>query len=122
MFIVSCPQQLPIIVLPQLNSTAPAPPPNLTPVTAGTALAFSWDPSKFFVPVSGPLYIALINANMPPIFQPIASTGPSSGTVPLPANVTGVAFAVLTTFSGGLDVNALTAFGTLAGPAEVVVS
>ena len=38
----------------------------------------------------------------------------------MPAGVQGVAFAVLTTFQGGLDAGQLTQFGTLAGPVEVV--
>ena len=124
-FIVSCPQQLPITILPTLNLTSPMPPPTLQPPTpAGTTLNFAWDPTKFFVSVSptAPLYIALINANNPPIFQQVTTTGTGTGSVPLPPGVAGVAFAVLTTFSSGLDENQLTSFGTLAGPAEVVLS
>ncbi|KAI9843492.1 MAG: hypothetical protein M1838_002610 [Thelocarpon superellum] len=123
-FIVSCPQPLPIIVLPTLTLTSPTPAPKNTSAPAGTPLEFAWDPSKYFVPVSPdePLYIALVNNNSAPIFQEVQSTGSGSGSVPLPANVTGVAFAVLTTFAGGLDVNALTSYGTLAGPAEVVIT
>ncbi|KZF19652.1 hypothetical protein L228DRAFT_270974 [Xylona heveae TC161] len=126
MFIVSCPQPLPIIVLPKLNLTSPMPPQNLQPpVAAGTTLSFAWDPSKFFVSVdpNAPLYIALINQDVQaPIFQEVTKTGSGTGTVPLPANITGVAFAVLTTFSGGLTEAQLTQYGTLAGPAEVAVS
>ena len=126
MFIVSCPAQLPIIILPKLNVTAPPPSPHLTPVPAGTILDLAWDPSTFFVPVdpNAPLYVAMINqapAN-PPVFEQVTITGTGTGTVPVPANVSGAAFAVLTTFSGGLDENALSSFGTLAGPAEIIVS
>lgn len=44
------------------------------------------------------------------------------GSVALPDGVAGVAFAVLTTFSGGLTAAQLTQYGTLAGPALVAVS
>ncbi|KAI9751372.1 MAG: hypothetical protein M4579_006095 [Chaenotheca gracillima] len=125
MFIVSCPQPLPIIVLPKLTLTAPTPPPNLQPaVTEGTKLSFSWDPSKYFVAVdpSAPLYIALINQIAPPVFLEIQKTGDGSGDVAVPANVSGAAFAVLTTFSGPLTPDQISQFGTLAGPAEVLLS
>ena len=125
MFVVSCPMYLPIILLPKLNLTSPVPPPNLQPPTpAGTTLEFAWDPSTFFVPVdpSTPLYIAMINQISPPVFEQVTMTGIGMGTVPVPANVSGVAFAVLTTFAGGLNETELTNYGTLAGPAEVVLS
>ncbi|MCJ1310171.1 hypothetical protein MMC25_003832 [Agyrium rufum] len=126
MFLVSCPEYLPIILLPKLNLTSPTPPPNLQPpLAAGTPLNFAWDPTKFFVPVdpNAPLYIAMINQNVSaPIFQQVTKTGTGTGTVPVPSGVAGVAFAVLTTFSGGLTEAQLTSFGTLAGPAEVVAS
>ncbi|KAL9094190.1 MAG: hypothetical protein Q9165_003605 [Trypethelium subeluteriae] len=126
MFVVSCPQQLPIITLPKLNLVAPIPPQNLQPpVPAGTVVAFSWDPSTFFVPVAPgtQLYIAMVNQNVSaPIFQPVTSTGTGQGTVEVPEGVNGTAFAALTTFSGGLNLDQLTQFGTLAGPAEVVLS
>ena len=125
MFVVSCPMYLPIILLPKLNLTSPMPPSNLQPPTpAGTILEFAWDPTTFFVSVdpSAPLYIAMINQISPPIFEQVTITGTGMGTVPVPANVSGVAFAVLTTFAGGLNETELTNFGTLAGPAEVVLS
>ena len=127
-FIVSCPQQLPLTPLPKLEATAPPPEPDLQPpVPAGTPISFKWDPSTFFVPVdpSAPLYIAMVNQNVSaPIFQQVQNLDFAAGTgsVPLPEGVAGVAFAALTTFSGGLDLNALSQFGTLAGPAEVVAS
>ncbi|KAI9826421.1 MAG: hypothetical protein M1819_007384 [Sarea resinae] len=126
MFIVSCPMPLPLTLLPKLNLTAPTPPLNLQPPTpAGTVLSFAWDPATFFVPVAPatPLYIALINQDVQtPTFLPVTSTGSGAGTVAVPDGFAGVAFAVLTTFSGGLTENELSAFGTLAGPAEVVLS
>lgn len=101
------------------------PPLNLQPPTpAGTVLSFAWNPSTFFTAVdpSAPLYIAFINQVLPPIFEQLTITGTGMGTVPVPAGAAGAAFAVLTTFSGGLTEIQLSSFGTLAGPAEVVLS
>ena len=125
MFIVECPAPLPLTPLPKLNATSPVPPPNLEPpVPAGTTVSFAWDPSTFFVSVdpNAPLYIAMINQITPPIFQEVTMTGTGTGTVTVPEGVTGIAFAVLTTFSGGLSTIQLSQFGTLAGPAEVALS
>ena len=87
-------------------------------------MTFEWDPTKFFVSVdpNAPLYIAMINQDNPVVFLEVTKTGTGTGTVPVPDGVSGVAFAVLTTFSGGLDEQQLNDFGTLAGPAEVVLS
>jgi len=126
MFIVECPMQLPIIQLPKLMLTSPAPTPNLQPpVPAGTTLTFEWDPSKFFVTVdpNAPLYVAMVNQNVSaPIFEKITKTSASTGTAPVPAGASGAVFACLTTFSGGLTLNDLTKFGTLAGPVEILLS
>lgn len=129
-FVVSCPEDYPsvapVVQLPMLKVTnvpmIEVPPVPATP--AGTVLDFSWDPTKFFVPVASnaPLYIAFINQDNPPVFEQVTKTGTGSGTVAVPKNVTGVAFAALTTFSGGLTELQLSSFGTLAGPAEVVLS
>lgn len=123
-FVVSCPEPLPIITLPRLTLVGPMPPANLQPPTpAGTILTFSWDPTKFFVPVdpNAPLYIAFVNQVAPPVFEKVSGTA-SGGSVPVPEGIRGVAFAVLTTFSGGLNETQLAQFGTLAGPAEVLLS
>jgi len=123
-FVVSCPEPLPIITLPKLTLVGPTPPANLQPLTsAGTVLTFSWDPTKFFVPVApaAPLYIAFVNQVAPPVFEKV-SGAPSGGGVSVPEGISGVVFAVLTTFSGGLNETQLAQFGTLAGPAEMVLS
>jgi len=125
MFVVSCPQPLPIILLPKLTLASPTPPLNLQPpVAAGTVLTFNWDPSTFFVPVdpSKPLFIAFIDQIANTYFAQLTSTGTGSGTVALPEGLGNIAFAVLTTFSGGLTEAQLTQFGTLAGPCEVPLS
>lgn len=133
-FVVSCPQPLPIILLPKLSVTTPLPPANATAVTgaiaagmmpgAGDVLAFAFNPTTFFVPVApnAPLYVAFINQVGPTAFAALKMTGVGMGTATVPKGVSGVAFAVLTTFSGGLDTNQLTQFGTLAGPVEIVFS
>lgn len=125
MFIVQCPQQLPLIILPKLTLAAPAPEPDLQPpVAAGTELTFHYDPTKFFAPVdnSKPLYIALINLITNVTFTEVHNCGTGCAQIPVPEGASGVAFAVLTTFDGGLTENQLSSFGTLAGPAEVVLS
>jgi hypothetical protein len=124
-FIVSCPQYLPLVLLPKLTLVSPMPPTDLQPPTpAGTVLTFNWDPSTFFVSVdpSAPLYIAMVNQNLPPVFEEVTSCGTGCGTVPVPVGVGNVVYAALTTFSGGLNETDLSAFGTLAGPAEVLLS
>ncbi|KAI4264930.1 MAG: hypothetical protein L6R35_007267 [Caloplaca aegaea] len=125
MFIVSCPQQLPITILPKLSFVAPAPPPNLQPPTpAGTPLRFTFDPASFFVDVdpNAPLYIGLLNMVTNVTFVETTSCGHGCVDAPVPEGAAGAAFAVLSTFNGGLNGNQLSEFGTLAGPAEVVLS
>lgn len=127
MFIVSCPQQLPITILPKLTLESPMPPSNLQPpAPAGTLLKFSYDPSTFFVKVdpNASLYIGLINMVTNITYTEVTSCGTGCATIPLPAGLAGVAFAVLTTFptADALTEDQLSQFGTLAGPAEVVIS
>ncbi|KAI9725260.1 MAG: hypothetical protein M1835_003867, partial [Candelina submexicana] len=121
MFVVpgSCPQDLPIIKLPKLNNTTPMKPSDIqTPKDGGSTISFSWDPSTFFVKQNDgtQLYIALLNQVTMISFVPIAKTPAGSGSITVPNGVAGVAFAALTTFGSGVDLNGLTAFGTLAGP------
>ncbi|KAI4213076.1 MAG: hypothetical protein LQ351_004230 [Letrouitia transgressa] len=125
MFIVSCPRQLPITVLPKLTLDSPKPPPNLQPPTpAGTELKFSFDPVTFFVKAdpSKPLYIGFINLVTNVTFVETTRSGPGSVTARVPEGLSGVAFAVLSTFSGGLNEDQLTQYGALTRPAEVVLS
>ena len=127
MFIVSCPQQLPLTILPKLTLKSPMPPPNLQPPTpAGTPLQFTYDPSTFFVQVdpNAPLYIGLINMVTNITYTEVTSCGTNCAQIPVPEGAGGAAFAVLTTFSGAdnLSENQLTSFGSLTAPAEVVLS
>ncbi|KAL8839219.1 MAG: hypothetical protein Q9170_001825 [Blastenia crenularia] len=125
MFIDHCPQQLPITILPKLTFVGPMPAPNLQPPTpAGTTLKFTFDPSTFFVKVdpNAPLYIGMVNMITNVTFVETTSCGTGCVTAPVPEGAAGAAFAVLSTFGGGLNENQLSEFGTLAGPAEVVLS
>ena len=127
MFIKDCPQQLPIPVLPKLTLESPKPPPNLQPPTAaGTELKFSYDPSKFFVKVDpqAKLYIGLINMVTNVTYTEVKSCGKGCAKIPVPKGAAGAAFAILTTFSpdAALTEDQLSQFGTLAGPAEVILS
>ncbi|GAB7357248.1 hypothetical protein MBLNU459_g8227t1 [Dothideomycetes sp. NU459] len=134
-FIVSCPQQPPLIQLPKLTVVAVAPAPSAAanlqpPVPAGATLALAWDPSQLFVPVAAaaaaaaePLFVAMVNQNVSaPVFAPVTVTGVGAGSVTVPAGVAGAVFACLTTFGGGLTLDELTSFGTLARPTEILIS
>ncbi|KAL8955781.1 MAG: hypothetical protein Q9193_006487 [Seirophora villosa] len=125
MFIDRCPQQLPITILPRLTFIAPRLPPSLQPPTpAGSILRFTYDPSTFFVDVdpNAPLYIGLLNMVTNVTFVETTKCGPGCVDALSPEGAAGAAFAVLSTFNGGLNGNQLSEFGTLAGPAEVVLS
>ncbi|KAF6226568.1 hypothetical protein HO133_009434 [Letharia lupina] len=127
MFIVECPQQLPLPILPKLTLESPMPPSNLQPPTpAGTLLKFIYDPSTFFVEVAPgtPLYIGLINMVTNVTYTEVTSCGTGCATIPVPEGAAGAAFAVLTTFptADALTEDQLSSFGTLAGPAEVILS
>ena len=103
------------------------PPSNLQPPTpTGTMLKFSYDASKFFVKVdpNAPLYIGFINMVTNVTYTEVTSCGTGCATIPVPEGASGVGFAVLTTFptADALTEDQLSQFGTLAGPAEVVLS
>ncbi|KAL9096800.1 MAG: hypothetical protein Q9163_006409 [Psora crenata] len=127
LFVVQCPQQLPLPVLPRLTVEEPSPPPNLQkPAPPGTQLTFRYDPSEFFVNVdpNAALYIGFINLVTNVTYTQVTNCGTGCASIPVPEGATGVGYAVLTTFDGNaaLTEDQLSQFGTLAGPAEVVVS
>lgn len=117
-FIVgNCPIELYPVTLPKL-SVSPMPPANLRPQQpTGTQLSFTWNPATFLSPTkaSQPVYIFFVNQVADPIFVPAGHAGDGHATVALPSGVEGVAFAGLSTFSGGLNMTQLSQFGTLAG-------
>ena len=124
MFIVHCPKQLPIPILPKLTLQAPTPPSNLQPPTpAGTELKFTYDPSTFSnkTNATGPYYIGLVNMITNVTYTEATSCGTNCAQIPVPEGAAGAAFAVLTTAAGSTE-DQLSAYGTLAGPAEVILS
>jgi hypothetical protein len=117
-YITSCPQQLPINILPQLTFDG----------MSGSTLSFRWTPNanNFPAPTGAAgqdVYLAMIHANVSdPIYQQLQTTGQGQGTVQLPEGLSGVMYAALTASSGDLTYHELTTTGTLAGPAQLVLS
>ncbi|KAK6000092.1 hypothetical protein QM012_004080 [Aureobasidium pullulans] len=125
-YITSCPQTLPIDLLPPLAFNG----------MSGSTLDFGWSsgvnnlstPSanNFSTPAGVPrqdLYLAIIHANISdPTYQKVQMTGQGQGTVELPEGLSGVVYAALTASSGDLTYHELTTTGTLAGPAQLVLS
>jgi hypothetical protein len=117
-YTTSCPQQLPIDLLPPLAFNG----------MSGSTLNFGWSPNanNFSTPVGTAgqdLYLAMIHANVSdPIYQQVQTTGQGQGTVQLPEGLSGVVYAALTGSSGDLTYHELTTTGTLAGPAQLVLS
>jgi len=72
-----------------------------------------------------PLYLAMVNQNVSAtIFTPLQNVSRmlGYGSVVVPPSVDGVVYAALTTYSSNLTLDQLSAYGTLAGPIEIVVS
>ncbi|KAI4763154.1 hypothetical protein E4T52_04782 [Aureobasidium sp. EXF-3400] len=117
-YTTSCPQQLPVDLLPPLTFNG----------MSGSTLNFGWSPNanNFSTPVGTAgqdVYLAIIHANVSdPIYQQVQTTGQGQGTVQLPEGLSGVVYAALTASSGDLTYHELTTTGTLAGPAQLVLS
>ncbi|KAI5212532.1 hypothetical protein AUEXF2481DRAFT_255773 [Aureobasidium subglaciale EXF-2481] len=117
-YTTSCPQQLPIDLLPPLSFNG----------ISGSTLDFSWTPSanNFSAPVGAAgqnLYLAIVHTNASdPIYQEVQTGQQGQGTVQLPEGLGGVVYAALTASSGDLTYHELTTTGTLAGPAQLVLS
>lgn len=121
-FIVKCPQQLPIPILPKLTLLSPPPKPNLQPPTpAGTTLQFKYDPSQVKADTSKPLYIAFINSVTNITYIEAKNDGAGLVSIPVPNGAAGAAFAVLTNQDNDNE-DKLSQEATLAGPAEVILS
>ena len=73
---------------------------------------------------NAPLYIGLINSVTNVTYTEAEKVDDHTVQIPVPQGAAGAAFAVLTTFNGdaALSEDQLTQFGTLAGPAEVILS
>lgn len=116
---------------PYANTTVahlkPRQPVNITegPLIPVTTLNFSWNPKQVNISALSPLFVAFVNQNVSaPIYRQLQSVSRVKGTgiAALPQNLDGSVFAALTTFGGNLTLDQLSAFGTLAGPIEIVVS
>lgn len=122
-FIVSCPIDPNTgPKLPSLHLVKPT----QDPVAPGTPIQFSWNPAEFLIHLAPDtqLYMAGVAENVTdPIYGKVTRLSANSGTVATPPDIpSGVVYVCLTTFSGGLTLDQLTDFGTLAGPLEIMVS
>ncbi|RDW63535.1 hypothetical protein BP6252_11080 [Coleophoma cylindrospora] len=111
----SCPQLPDLVILPSLNltspvvgATAPATPPTSITFTASGNLP------------KGNLYIGWVNQANPVAYSNVTVTN-GIATAEIPAGMTGIAFAALTTQTVAMTVDGLTN-STLAGPAPVLMS
>ncbi|RDW59019.1 hypothetical protein BP5796_11943 [Coleophoma crateriformis] len=111
----SCPQLPDLAILPSLNltspmvgATAPATPPTSITFTASGNLP------------KGNLYIGWVNQANPVAYSNVTVTN-GIATADIPAGMTGIAFAALTTQTVAMTVDGLTN-STLAGPAVVLMS
>ena len=121
-FIVSCPVSPLDVKLPPLSLVGP----KQGPVAPGTPITFSWNPEEFIINIdpAKPLYMAGVAENVTdPIYGQVTKINATHGTIPTPADIpSGVVYVCLTTFSGGLTLDQLTDYGTLAGPLEIMIS
>lgn len=117
-FVVHCPQQLSFPVLPALSIAPPEAPASIAgPIPQGGTINFSWTATSVPVTATQALYIAIIAGPVePPTYVPLTRSGANAGSIKVPTGQNGTYFAVLTSFSGGLNTTELTATGTLAGP------
>jgi hypothetical protein len=117
-YMTSCPQPLPIDMLPPLTFNG----------MSGSTLSFGWSPNanNFSAPTGAAgqdVYLAMVHANVSdPIYQKLQTTGQGQGTAQLPEGLSGVVYAALTASSGDLTYHELTTTGTLAGPVQLILS
>ncbi|KUJ08971.1 uncharacterized protein LY89DRAFT_316684 [Mollisia scopiformis] len=111
----SCPQLLPLPILPSLNVTSPVM--NATaPATPPTSIAFTVSG----VPQGGNLFIGWVNQANPVVYSNVTVKN-GVGMADIPPGMTGMAFAALTAQNTAMTVDALTN-ATLAGPAPILMS
>lgn len=127
-YIRTCDNALGYSVLPTLN-VSDVPWKNNQADPSPQEITISYDPDTFWAPQEddATFYLALVNQGYEPVMVGINETGREGSVVIASAVIpveesTGVVYAALTTFQGGMDVGNLTEFGTLAGPVEIVVS
>ena len=111
----SCPQLLPLPILPSLNLTSPIMSAT-APVTPPTSITFTASGA----PQNGSLYVGWVNHANPVVYSNVTVTN-GIGTAEIPKGLTGIAFAALTQQTTAMSVDGLTN-ATLAGPAPVLLS
>jgi hypothetical protein len=113
----SCKAELPMAILPTLSIGDKV----VGHARSNDTVTFSWDgAARAAAARSGkPLFIGWVNQVDAPAYTPLDAFGDDSGTTVVPPQLSGTAFAVLTTQPDLLDVGQLTE-ATLAGP--VVIS
>lgn len=112
---LSCPQLLPLPILPSLNLTSPV----FTataPATPPTSITFN----ATGVTQNQKLYIGWVNQANPIVYSNVTVVS-GIGTADIPKGLTGIGFAALTADSTQTSVGGLTNV-TLAGPAPVLLS
>jgi hypothetical protein len=118
----SCSVEVPLPILPTLtvSNVTDSSPTNET--TNGSLQEFTWDPTQMtFVAEAGKqLLVGWVNQLDVPVYTPLNITVKGQGTAPVPQEMNGVVFAVVTTQQPD-NVNDL-ALATLAGPVAVKLS
>ncbi|KAF8861787.1 hypothetical protein BDZ45DRAFT_242463 [Acephala macrosclerotiorum] len=111
----SCPQLLPLPILPSLNLTSPVL--NATaPATPPTSITFT----ASGVSQDSTLFVGWVNQANPVVYSNVTIKN-GIATADIPKGLTGIAFAALTSQSTATTVDGLTNV-TLAGPAPVLMS
>ncbi|CZR67619.1 uncharacterized protein PAC_17518 [Phialocephala subalpina] len=111
----SCPQLMPLPILPSLNLTSPM----MTataPVTPPTSITFN----ATEVPRDGNLYVGWVNQANPVVYTNVTLKN-GVGSADVPKGLTGITFAALTAQMTEITVDGLSNV-TLAGPAAVLLS
>lgn len=111
----SCPQLLPLPILPSLNLTSPVMGAT-APATPPTSITFTASD----VPQSGNLFVGWVNQANPVVYSTVTVQN-GIGTAAIPTGLTGIAFAALTAQNTAMTVDGLTN-ATLAGPAPILMS
>lgn len=116
---LSCPQLPAVDMLPKMTVTNPvfgSTPPSVMP----PEMTFTFERTRVMDGV--PLFVGWVNQANAPVYTPITvGADGTSGSTPIPAGLTGIAFAALTNQSSAMTTAQLTD-ATIAGPAGVLFS
>jgi hypothetical protein len=118
----SCSIEIPLPILPILTVSNATDSKSTNDTTSGSLRQFTWDPNQMtFVAEAGKqLLVGWVNQLDVPVYTPLNITVKGQGTAPVPQEMNGVAFAVVTTQQPD-NANDL-ALATLAGPVAVKLS